>query len=120
MTDEQRQRIVWSSEWNIRRSMRTIARNDCGDFTVSVRLVDWVALPDLAVTVSVYDPAGVPLVLSPELLPPPPQEEKNVSRKIRDKRSQGRAERWRGFLPSRETHPIIATVHGHVADRKPP
>jgi len=88
--------------------------------TVNVRLVDWVALPDWAVTVSVYDPAGVPFGLFPELLPVPPHEQKNMSRKIRDKRSQGRPERRRGSLPSRETHPIIATVHGHVADRRPP
>ena len=51
--------------------------------TVSVRLVDWAVDPEVAVTVSVYFPAGVPLGFDGggllELLPPPQEQINNRS-----------------------------------------
>jgi hypothetical protein len=40
--------------------------------TITVRAVLWLRLPDLAVTVAVYVPAGVPGVVVEDDEPPPP------------------------------------------------
>lgn len=44
-------------------------------FTVNVSVVEWLTVPAVAVTVTVYVPAGVPVTELPcgTLLPPPPQ-----------------------------------------------
>jgi hypothetical protein len=49
--------------------------------TITVRVVVWLKLPDLAVTVAVYVPAGVPgvLVVEEELPPPHAAMPKNAT-----------------------------------------
>jgi hypothetical protein len=57
----------------------TSIRKDC-HWTVSIKLTDWLIDPEVALTVSVYVPAGVPF--GSEEIPPPPQEQSKAANEI--------------------------------------